>query len=78
VRTVLTISVDSYDAHGRLIGCQIAARASSEAVAPLDVIEGVFGALPPQWAQMTYDELVDHFAQSRPSDPSPWEQLSIF
>lgn len=78
VRTVLTIAVDSYDAGGRLVGSTLAARASQVAVAPPDVIDGVFAALPPEWLQMTYDELVDHFGQTRPADPTPWEQLSIF
>lgn len=78
MRTVLTIAVDSYDARGRLIGSNLAARASRAPVAPNDVIEGVFRALPAEWLQMTYDELVDHFGQTRPNEASPWEQLSIF
>lgn len=78
VRTVLTIAVDSYDAGGRLIGTTLAARASKVAVAPDDVIDGVVAALPPEWLQMTYDELVTHFSQTRTTDPTPWEQLSIF
>lgn len=78
VRTVLTIAVDSYDAGGLLIGSNLAARASSVPVAPYDVIEGVFRALPAEWVQMTYHELVDHFSQTRPNESEPWEQLSIF
>lgn len=77
MRVVLTLAVDTYDRHGRLIGSVLAARASDAAVPAQVVLDAVVDALPAEWSQMSYDALVDHFAATRPTE-APWQQLSIF
>lgn len=78
MRTVLTLSVDSYDSKGNLTGSTLAARASSTPVDAHDLFDVVTAALPPEWSQMTYSELVDHFSSTRGDDDAPWEQMTIF
>lgn len=76
--TILTLAVDQYSDQGDLIGSHLAARASNVIIEADQVFACVTAALPPTWRQMTYNELVDHFAATRPADQSVWEQLSIF
>lgn len=78
MRTVITVSVDHYDVRGNLIGSLMGARASAAPVNPDAALEAVWAGLPLEWVQMTYDELVDHFAKTRPADATAWQQLTIF
>lgn len=76
--TILTIAVDQYSDQGDLISSHLAARASNVIVEAFEVFHDVTVALPATWRQMTYNELVDHFAATRPADHTVWEQLSLF
>lgn len=78
MKTRVTICVDTYDSSGALIGSLMGARASSERHPPHVVLEQLTAALPSSWRQMSYEELVEHFATTRPGEPEPWAQLSIF
>lgn len=78
MRTVVTIAVDSYDAHGNITGSLLGARCSKVDHNMHDVLDHVMQHLPPDWSQPTFEEITDHLAKARSLNSDPWEQLSIF
>lgn len=78
MRTVLTVSIDTYDERGVLTGSLLGMRASSALHDPHDVLEHIATSMPETWRQMSYQDIVTAREQHSPIDAAGWAQLSIF
>lgn len=77
-RHVVWLSIDTYDAHGRLIGSLLGARSLLSPEGPHDVLDDVLASLPPEYRQLSGDEVRELLEQRAPAEHRTWEQLSIF
>lgn len=75
---VVWVSIDTYSAAGAIQGTLLGARALLSPEDAHDVLDEVLRALPPEYRQLSGDEVRELLA-ARPRDAEPaWEQLSIF
>lgn len=72
------VSIDTYSARGVLQGTLMGARALLSPEDVHDVLDEVLSALPPEYRQLTGDEVRDLLAARPQHEARTWEQLSIF
>lgn len=77
-RHVAWVSIDTYDRHGRLVSSVLGARTLQDGQEGMQVLCTILDHLPPNYRQMSYDEVVEALANEDRPTSFTWEQLSIW